>query len=74
MLLMTIQKAAQEANLSPTTLRIYERLGLLTPVRDSAGRRLYGPGEVAQAKQIAAQRLANRGSGLRSHEDRPERT
>lgn len=64
--LMTIQKAAQESGVSPTTLRIYERLGLLSPTRDSANRRLYGPVDVAQAKKIAAQRLANRGSGLRS--------
>ena len=66
--LMTIQKAAQEASLSPTTLRIYERLGSVVPARDSVGRRLYSPVHVAQAKEIAAQRLANRGSGLR----RPE--
>lgn len=63
--LMTIQKAAQESGISPTTLRIYERLGLMTPTRDSAGRRLYGPADVAQAKLIAARRMANRGSGLR---------
>jgi DNA-binding transcriptional MerR regulator len=63
--LLTIQKAAQEANLSPTTLRVYERLGLISPARDSAGRRLYGPAEVAQAREVAAQRLANRGRGLR---------
>jgi DNA-binding transcriptional MerR regulator len=62
---MTIQKAAQEASLSPTTLRIYERLGLLSPVRDSAGRRLYSLIDVAQARAIAAQRLARRGIGLR---------
>lgn len=65
-MLMTIQKAAQESGLSPTTLRIYERLGLLSPSRDSAGRRLFSAVDVAQAKKIAAQRLANRGSGLRN--------
>ena len=64
--LMTIQKAAQEAGLSPTTLRIYERLGLLSPPRDSAGRRLFSAVDVALAKKIAAQRLANRGSGRRN--------
>jgi len=67
-LLMTIQKAAQEASLSPATLRIYERLGLLSPVRDSGGRRLYSPADIAQARAIAAQRLANRGCGLRKQE------
>jgi DNA-binding transcriptional MerR regulator len=61
----TIQTAAAEANLSPGTLRTYERIGLLSPARDSAGRRLYGPGDVAEARRIAKQRAANRGSGLR---------
>lgn len=63
--LMTIQMAAQEANLSPTTLRIYDRLGLLSPARDSAGRRLYSDVDIARVREIAAQRLARRGSGLR---------
>jgi MerR family transcriptional regulator/heat shock protein HspR len=64
-MLMTIARAAQEAGVSPNTLRIYERLGLLNPSRDTANRRLYGPADVALAKKVAAQRLANRGSGLR---------
>jgi MerR family transcriptional regulator/heat shock protein HspR len=63
--LMTIQTAAQEAGLSPNTLRIYERLGLLAPARDSAGRRLFSPFDIEQAKRIATERLARRGSGLR---------
>jgi MerR family transcriptional regulator/heat shock protein HspR len=68
--LMTIARAAQEAGVSPNTLRIYERLGLLTPSRDTANRRLYSPVDVAQAKRVVAQRLANRGAGLRH--PRPE--
>lgn len=66
--LKTIQKAAEEANVSPTTLRTYERLGLLTPARDSVGRRLYSAADIALAREIAAQRLANRGIGLRGRE------
>jgi DNA-binding transcriptional MerR regulator len=62
----TIQRASEEAGLSPTTLRIYERLGLLKPSRDSANRRLYSPVDVEDARRIAAQRAANRGSGLRN--------
>jgi MerR HTH family regulatory protein len=57
-MLMTIQRAAQESGVSPTTLRIYERLGLLSPSRDSANRRLYSPVDVAQARKIAAARIA----------------
>jgi MerR family transcriptional regulator/heat shock protein HspR len=63
--LLTIQSAAQKAGVSPNTLRIYERLGLLTPVRDSLGRRLFSAANVAEAKRIARQRLSSRGSGLR---------
>jgi MerR family transcriptional regulator/heat shock protein HspR len=63
--LLTIQSAAHEAGLTPNTLRVYERLGLLAPVRDSMGRRLFSAADVADAKRIAAQRLASRGSGLR---------
>jgi DNA-binding transcriptional MerR regulator len=62
---MTIQLAAEEAGLSPGTLRKYEQLGLLAPTRDSAGRRLYGPADIADARRIAKQRATNRGSGLR---------
>jgi MerR family transcriptional regulator/heat shock protein HspR len=69
--LRTIQRAAQESDLSPNTLRIYEKLGLLSPARDSAGRRLYSAADVADARKIAKQRLASRGSGLRGGR-RPE--
>jgi DNA-binding transcriptional MerR regulator len=64
--LRTIQRAAEETELSPNTLRIYEKLGLLSPMRDSAGRRLYSAADVTDAKKIAKQRLASRGSGLSS--------
>jgi DNA-binding transcriptional MerR regulator len=63
--LLTIQSAANEAGLSPNTLRIYEQLGLLSPARDSAGRRLFSPADVADARRIKKQRLNARGSGLR---------
>jgi MerR family transcriptional regulator/heat shock protein HspR len=63
--LLTIQSAAHEAGVTPNTLRTYERLGLLAPTRDSAGRRLFNAEDVAQARMIAKQRLASRGSGLR---------
>jgi DNA-binding transcriptional MerR regulator len=65
MQLLTIQKAAEQAGLSPGTLRTYERAGLLSPHRDSAGRRVFTAVEVAQARRIAAERLAGRGRGLR---------
>ncbi|MGO9987984.1 MAG: MerR family transcriptional regulator [Steroidobacteraceae bacterium] len=63
--LLTIQSAANEVGVSPNTLRVYERLGFLTPVRDSAGRRLFSAADVARARRIAKQRSGSRGSGLR---------
>jgi DNA-binding transcriptional MerR regulator len=65
-MLLTIQRAAEEAGLSPGTLRSYERDGLISPQRDSVGRRVFTLIEVAQARRIAAERLAGRGRGLRN--------
>lgn len=65
-LLMTIKTAAAEAALTPETLREYERLGLISPQRNSAGQRLYTPLDVEQARRIAKQRAAACGRGLRT--------
>jgi DNA-binding transcriptional MerR regulator len=66
MTLKTIKLAAAEAGLTPGTLREYEKAGLLSPQRDNVGRRLYSAIDVQQARRIAAERQATRGSGLRS--------
>lgn len=66
---MTIKSAAAEADLSAGTLREYEKAGLLSPQRDSVGRRLYCALDVQMARQIAAARRAARGRLLRG---RPE--
>ena len=63
--LKLIKKAAEEVGVTPGTLRDYERQGLISPARDTAGRRLYTEVDVAEARKVAAQRLKNRGSGLR---------
>ena len=60
-----IGRAASESKVSPGTLRIYEREGFLSPVRDSAGRRVYTAADVMAARRIAKERRAARGSGLR---------
>jgi len=63
----SIGAAARAAgNLSIDTLRSYERRGLLTPRRDSTGRRIYGPHDVARAKAIHAELKAGRLRGPRS--------
>ena len=49
----TINKLAQLAGVSTRTLRYYDKLGLLRPVRiNSSGYRIYGPSEVDRLQQI----------------------
>jgi DNA-binding transcriptional MerR regulator len=44
---MNIAKVAELTQVSPHTLRYYERTGLLEPVsKDAAGRRQYSPGDL----------------------------
>ncbi len=57
----TIKSAAKQVGISPQTLRSYERAGLLKPERDSAGRRVFTPIDVAQARRVAAERAKRRG-------------
>ena len=49
-------EAAKRLGVSPKALRLYERRGLLEPVRSAAGWRTYGPAEMAQAAEIVALR------------------
>lgn len=49
-------EAARRLGVSPKALRLYERQGLLVPVRTAAGWRTYGPAEMARAGEIAALR------------------
>jgi len=49
----TVQKLAQAAGISSRTLRYYDEIGLLKPVRiNSSGYRIYGQSEVDQLQQI----------------------
>lgn len=49
-------EAAKRLGISVKALRVYERRGLLAPIRTSAGWRAYGPDEIARAREIAALR------------------
>ncbi len=55
---MTIGEFARESRLSAKALRLYDELGLLPPARvdESSGYRLYEPGQLKQARLIAALR------------------
>lgn len=53
---LTPAEAARRLGVSAKALRVYERAGLLAPVRTTAGWRAYGPGDLARAAEIAALR------------------
>jgi DNA-binding transcriptional MerR regulator/quercetin dioxygenase-like cupin family protein len=50
---MRIAEAARIVGVSPSTLRDWERLGLLRPARGSGGQRVYGAGDVGRARDVA---------------------
>jgi len=52
----TIGAAAAEIGVTANTLRMYERLGLISPPRDSSGHRIYGDREIAHARKVREQR------------------
>ena len=49
-------EAAEQLGVSAKALRLYERRGLVAPVRTAAGWRAYGPDEMARAAEIVALR------------------
>ena len=53
---MSPSEAARQLGVSIKALRLYERRGLLTPARTSAGYRVYGADAMARAAQIVALR------------------
>jgi DNA-binding transcriptional MerR regulator len=58
--LLAVGDLARATGLTVRTLHHYDRLGLLSPVRDAGGRRRYGPAEARRLHQI----IALRGFGL----------
>jgi DNA-binding transcriptional MerR regulator len=49
----TIGAAARAVNRSVETLRKWEQRGLVTPLRDDAGRRLYAPEHIEVLQRLA---------------------
>ena len=47
-------EAANKLGVTAKALKLYERLGLVTPVRAANGYRAYGPGEIARLHQVLA--------------------
>jgi MerR family transcriptional regulator/heat shock protein HspR len=52
--LFSISVAAELAGLHPQTLRIYEREGLLDPVRSAGGTRRYSRNDIDRLQEICA--------------------
>jgi len=52
--LFSISVAAELAGLHPETLRIYEREGLLQPIRSQGGTRRYSRNDVPRLQEICA--------------------
>ena len=55
-----ISATAQQAEVSANTVRYYCRLGLLTPIRDSSGRRLFTKRDIQRIREIYAANMARR--------------
>jgi MerR family transcriptional regulator/heat shock protein HspR len=49
--LNTISAAARAVGVAPDTLRDYERRGIVAPVRDSSGRRLFSEADIEAARR-----------------------
>jgi DNA-binding transcriptional MerR regulator/quercetin dioxygenase-like cupin family protein len=50
--LLRIGEAAREIGVSPSALRLWERQGLVTPLREAGGERRFGPAEMDQLRQV----------------------
>ncbi|HEX3549066.1 MAG TPA: MerR family transcriptional regulator [Candidatus Elarobacter sp.] len=50
--LLSVAEAAARLDVSPRTLRYYEELGFLTPVRTAGGHRLYGAADLETIARI----------------------
>lgn len=55
-----IRAAAERALVSPDTVRDYCRRGLLEPIRDSAGRRLFTEEDIRRVREIFLDNMSRR--------------
>jgi DNA-binding transcriptional MerR regulator len=56
MIFDSIGPAARKVGVSEATLRDWSDRGIVNPIRDSVGRRLFSETDIAQARQHAEQR------------------
>ena len=55
-----IRAAAKLADVAPETVREYCKRGLLTPVRDSSGRRLFTDDDIRRIREIFLNNMSRR--------------
>lgn len=55
---LLLRAAAAEAGVAGETVRDYCRRGLLKPIRDSAGRRLFTPDDITRIREIYLENMA----------------
>lgn len=53
-------KAAALADVSPDTLRRYADTGIVTPIRDATGRRLFSDADIEKARQYRQLTLSSK--------------
>jgi len=56
MILDSIGPAARKVGVSEATLRDWSDRGIVSPIRDSVGRRLFSEADIARAREHAGQR------------------
>jgi DNA-binding transcriptional MerR regulator len=59
---LLISDVARKVGISSDTIRSYDRLGLLSPIRDSSGRRLFTEADVTRVRQIYLDNMTRRPS------------
>lgn len=57
---LLLRAAAAEAGVAGETLRDYCRQGLVKPIRDSAGRRLFTEADIRRIREIYLERMSRR--------------
>jgi DNA-binding transcriptional MerR regulator len=57
---LTIARVASMLNVSPSTLRLWERMGLCHPARSDTGYRMYSQAEVERLKRVQRLRLEHK--------------
>jgi DNA-binding transcriptional MerR regulator len=60
MALLLISDVARKVGISPDTIRSYDRRGLLSPIRDSSGRRLFTEDDVTRVREIYLDNMTRR--------------